>query len=193
MPYIALATLAVSAYQTYKSSEDKKKAENALGNLKHTNYQVSPELRGAYDRAQQMSRFGYTPQEKAALRQNVAQDINTNQQRALDQGGGNLARTISRMGSIANVQSENQMALNDAGLHRQNIRYADSLGGQIQGINNMASGEDISQYNKAESAYGQAAAQQQENIYRAMGNAVGGAAYYQKEKRNDDYYRFGYK
>ena len=208
MPYVALATLAISAYQTAKSSSDKKKAERELSKMKHTNYGVSPELRGAYDRAQQMSRFGYTPQEKAALRQNVAQDINTNQQRALDQGGGNLARTISRMGSIANVQSENQMAMGDAQLNRQNIHYADSLAGQIQGINNMTTGEDINQYNRAQQAYGQAAAQQQENIYRAMGNAVGAGAYYQNrqdmnygerkrripdEGYENDNFRFGYQ
>jgi len=173
MPYVALAGLVISGVMAAKSASDKKKAESKLSGLKHTNYTVSPELREAYNRAQGMARFGFSPSEKAAFRQNVAQDINTQSQRALDIGGGNLAKTISRMGQISNLGAENQFAAQDAALKRQNIQQANALAGQVQGQLNLGTGEGINQYNRASQEYGQAAAQQQENIYSALGNLIG--------------------
>ncbi len=163
MAVAAAIALATTAYGVYNSETQKAEAKRGLARQKFNNYSATPEMQSAFSRAQAMSQFGFSPQERAAYRQNKAQDINTQAQRALDIGGGNMARTISKLGQISNLQSENQFAIQDAQLKRQNIRYADSLASQLQGQKNMATGAGINQYNQAQQAYGNAYAQNQTN------------------------------
>lgn len=163
MPIGAAVALAGLAYGVYNSEKQKKLAKEGLAKQKFTNYGVSPELQAAYARAQDMARYGFTPTEKAVFRQNTAQNINTQAQRALDVGGGNLARTISKLGQISNLQAQNQFAGQDAALHRQNIHYADTLARALQSQKNMATGADIQQFNRANQAFGNAYAQNQTN------------------------------
>lgn len=180
MAIAAAIALATAAYGVYNAETQKAQAKRGLAKQRFQNYAATPEMQGAYSRAQAMSKYGFAPAERAAFRQNKAQDINTQAQRALDIGGGNMARTISKLGQIANLQSENQFAAQDANLMRQNIKYADSLAGQLQGQQNMATGAGIYQYNAAQQAYGNAYAQNQTNqnqllsqvpyIVDAMGN-----------------------
>lgn len=178
MAVAAGIALATTAYEIYNTEQQKSEAKRKLAALQHTNYTVSPELQSAYARAQQMSQYGYTPQEKAAHQQQQAQLLNTQSQRALDIGGGNLARTISRMGQIANLGANNQFAMQDAQLHRGNIRYADSLAQHIQQQKNLGTGEDISQFNMSNRAYGNAAMQQQQNEYQLLNNVANLASTY---------------
>lgn len=169
MAVAAAVALAGLAYGVYNSETQKAQAKEGLNKQKFQNFSVSPELQGAYQRAQAMSQFGFSPAEKASFRQNKAQDINTQAQRALDIGGGNMARTISKLGQISNLQSENQFAAQDAAIKRQNIKYADSLAGALQGEKNRATGAGIDQYNRAQTAYGNAYAQNQTNENQLIG------------------------
>lgn len=137
-------------YQTIKGSEE-------LSNLhkqKVPEYAETPEMRAARGRAEMNAQYGYSPEEKAAFRNNIAQDINTRSQRALDMGGGNLARVIGAQGNIDTMGAENKFAASDAELHRRNIQYADKFAQQVQAIQDRNIGEQLKQRYAAEQALG---------------------------------------
>lgn len=169
-PIMLALALAQGAYSAYNAN----KASNQLDQLDkegRPKYQVSPELQGSYNRAEQMSGQGFTGAEKGAFRQNVAQDTNTKSQRALDIGGGSLARTISRFGTIGNLGAENKFAAQDAAQHRSNIHYADSLAKSIQGTKDRETGAGIHDYNLKEQAFGAAKSQDMSNIFSSLAMA----------------------
>ena len=128
-----LVGLGEGAYQLLKSQSQL----NALNKIPYPNYTVSPELREAYGSAQAMSNQGYTAGEKQAYQGNINQSNALSYQNALRSGGGNLSNDISAGINSGNVQAQNNFALGDAQLHRENMKYAGQLAGQIQGQNNL--------------------------------------------------------
>jgi len=143
----------VSLYELLKS-------QSALKNLNSQpipQFTPTPELLASKGRADQMSNFGYTPQEKGTERQNVAQDINAQTQKALDLGGGSLAKTIGGIGKINETANENKFALGDAELHRQNIKYSDKFAEQLQALSDKNIAEQQRERLMAEQALGGAA------------------------------------
>ena len=48
-----------------------------------------------------------------------------------------MASVIGKLGKINTLNAENKFAFDDANLHRNNIRYADTLGGRIQNQKNI--------------------------------------------------------
>lgn len=166
-PILLALELAQAGYSAFGANKAQQglDASNVAG---RPTYKVDPALQGAADRANRMSAYGFSPEERAGFRQNVAQDINTQSRRALDIGGGNLARTISRFGTIANLGAENKFAAQDAQQHSNNIRYADNLTREIQGIHNRETGAGINNYNRTQEAYGKAKNMNISNIFSSL-------------------------
>lgn len=161
--------LIMAAAQFAWGAHQKSQADSDLKNLGDApNYSVSPEVQGAYDRALEMSDYGFTPQEKSSFRQNVAQDINTKTQRALDLGGGSLSKVISGIGKIDEMGAENKFAVSDANVHRQNISKANSLARDIQSQKNRATGASIHEYDTKRNYDEQAGAQGVQNMFGGL-------------------------
>lgn len=148
----AAPQLILGAYQTYQSS----KALKELGKQQYPEYQVSPELQGAYQRAQAMSNQGYSPEEQAQFQQQMARSQAGATRSALDVGGGNLARTISAGLQANQIGGINQFAAGGAQIKRQNIRNAQDLARAMQSQKNLATQSAIQRRQMLESAYGQA-------------------------------------
>ncbi len=121
----------------------------------HGQYTVSPELQSAYSSAQKMATRGFAPEQQAAFRQNIAEDLNTSTRRALDQSGGNLGRVINKLGNINMGKAENQFASQDALLKDQHMKYRDVIANQIQHQRNLQSQTQIHHDLLLENALGQ--------------------------------------
>lgn len=125
---------------------------NKIGQM--PNYSISPELQNSYNQAQQMATQGFTPQERIAYQNDVAQQQNAARRAALDTSGGQLAGTIAGTLGSAKLDSANKFAGQDAALLRQNQQYANSVAQQIQEQKNRAAQQQIDQYNRKQQAYG---------------------------------------
>lgn len=157
---LGLPNAILGGYQTYQAM----KGLNALNDQPAPNYTVSPELQNSYNRAEGLSGKGFTGTEEASFKNNLASENAASQYAAQQQAGGNLGQNI-----FAGIQSRNLGALNkyaadDAGLHRENIKYADSIGQSIQQQKNMATNTDIQRRFQKEQAYGGALKAGTENL-----------------------------
>ena len=171
-PWMLIPAL-ISTVSGLSQQSNANKAIEDINKEKFPQYGLAPELSTAYGESAQMAKKGFTGAEKGAFRQNVAQDINTGLQKAIDIGGGNLARTISKIGSINKLGAENQFSVNDALLHRQNIKYRDVLAQAIQQQGNLKSQADIAHRVMLEQAYGAASKAGSENILKGVGMTAG--------------------
>lgn len=140
----------IGAYEFFNAQKHLKQ----LNATPYPTYSVSPELSGAYSRAQGMSNQGYTAGEKAGYQNNINQQGATAYQRAIGSGGGNLSNVISAGINSSQVGAENQFSINDAELRRKNMAYADSLAKDIQSQKNLASQAAIKQREEQEQAWG---------------------------------------
>lgn len=149
-PYLAAGTLGLglvdSAVGLYGLSQ--------MGDS--PNYSVSGELKNSYNRAESMADTGLTPEEMAASQGRVTRSNNTAYQNGVDMSGGNLAGALKSAVNAQNLNAANDLSAMDAQMRRQNMQYADNLGLQVQQQKNMATQNDIDQYNKKQQAYGQA-------------------------------------
>jgi len=136
-------------------------------------FSETPQMRASRFRAEDLAQGGYTPSETAAFRQRIAQDINTQSQRALDAGGGaGLGRVIAGMGRINTMGAEAKFGADDAALHRQNIHYADKFSQELQRIHDMNIKEQLNQRYQAERALGQGAQAGMVNAINAAGTGL---------------------
>lgn len=102
-----------------------------------TPYTVSPEMQGAYDRAEGMAQQGFTGAEKASFAQDLARQNRLKLQRGLDLSGGNFAGAINAAANSTNTTALNQFASSDAAVKRQNIKYSDALAQALQHQKNL--------------------------------------------------------
>src|SRR3990167_9019833 len=109
------------AIQTSKAN----KALRELNEQPLDNYDVSPEMQNAYSRAERMSAYGFAPEEKTQFNQQLARQNNSIARSALDMSGGNMGSAINSVLQANNTSAINQFAGQDAGLRRDNMRYAD--------------------------------------------------------------------
>lgn len=160
------------------------KGQNALDELhrqKVPAFAETPEMAASRARADSMSAYGYSPQEKSSFRNNVAQDINTQSQRALDLGGGQLGKVIAGQGKINEIGAENKFATGDAELHRRNIANADKFSQQLQSLSNMNVQQQLKQRYAAEQALGGAVKTglsglaSTANLAQILGGGLGGS------------------
>lgn len=140
-------------------------------------YSIAPEQQQAYELARSRSRFGFSPEETAQFRQRMAQDISTGARNALDVGGGNLARAVSKIGTIQKLGAEGDFAAKDAAMQRQNIHDYYTAAGQMAAQRNRITGGQREDYNRAQQAYGMAAQQQWQNAMGAVSDIGNAAAF----------------
>jgi len=147
------------------------KAQKALKELAKTpppEYSVSPELQGAYQRAQAMSQYGFAPEEKAQFQGQLARSQAGQRQSALDLSGGSMGGAIGSVLQAQQTGAITDFAAKGAGLKRENIRYADTLASQVQSQQNLIQQQRIARRQMLEQAYGQASAQGTENMFGAL-------------------------
>ncbi len=170
IPIIPIIMAGAAIYSGIKSAQAKKEQER-LHNQPVPKFGATPETIDSMNRANGLAQGGFSPAERASFQQNIAQDINTQNQRALDVGGGNLAQTIAAQGKINTLGAEGKFASADAALHRQNIKYADTFSRQMQQLSNMNIGNQYKARIMAEQSLGLAANQQDQNMlnYAMMG------------------------
>lgn len=159
-PYIAAGTLALGAYQTYQANKGLKKLQNEA----MPTQSASPYLTAAYNRAQQSSQRGYTPEQETAFKTNLSQNQNTAYRNAISQSGGNLAQAINAGLQSQNINALNQFATDDASKKQANIQYADSFAPQFQNIQDENTRNALNYRLMREKALGGAMAQGTQNL-----------------------------
>lgn len=145
------------------------KANKALAELskqKYPEFTTSPEMLNAYNRAEAMSKYGYSPEERAQFDQQLARNEQSQRQSAIDMSGGNLSSAVGSVLQANQTDAINKFAAGGAELKRSNIRYADSLAEQLQRQKNLQTQNTIARRQMLEQAYGQAKSS-------ALGNITG--------------------
>lgn len=125
--------------------------------------QETAEMKAARARAREMAKSGFTPEEKAAFKQNLAATGNTAFRRAIDLGGGSLAAAIRAGINTQQLGAQNQFAGQDAQLKRSNIAQSNSLEQGYQALKN----QQVAQQNQLAQQQNAAASQ---SINSGMGN-----------------------
>lgn len=167
---VALASLAYGAYQT----EDAKKNLAKMGSRPQPT--ITAEQMASKARADEMAKRGYTATETANFQQGLARSQNTAYRHAMDTSGGGLAGAIRAALSYSNINAQNQFAAQDAGLHRQNIRYADQRGDVVSGQKNLITGSEQHTYDQLATAYGNEGQAGARNMYNGLSMGLGAAA-----------------
>lgn len=125
-------------------------------------------MKAARQRAAEMAKMGFTPQEKAAFKQSLAASGSTAFRRAVDIGGGNLSAAIRAGINSQQLGAQNQFASQDAALHRQNIGMSNSLEQGYQGLKNT----QVAQNNALAQQQNQAASQSINSGMSNLGSAL---------------------
>lgn len=105
-------------------------AASSLGD--RPSFTEDPNFSRSAGRAETMAGMGYTPQERAAFRGDLASAQATDYQRGMDISGGNMAQALLGINTSRAASALNRFAAQDAALRRENIRYADSFSRERQ-------------------------------------------------------------
>src|SRR6187399_687370 len=135
MPLPLLVPLVMAGASMIGGAIQKGKADKAIDQLskeKYPEFSLSPQLRNAYGRAEEMANRGYTGPETGAFNQGLAQQSNMALRSGIDIGGGSQARALNAGINAMKLNSLNQFAGQDAVLHRSNIKYSDTLSQALQ-------------------------------------------------------------
>lgn len=160
---------ATTAANLIHSLSEQSQAKKGLVNLKEpAGYGVTPEQQHSYDRAEKLAMNGYSPEEKAAFAQNMAQRSNQAYHKAMTFGGNGLAGAIQAGINYGNTGALTNFAAQDAALKRQNIHYADSVGNQITQQKNKNTALQWQNYNNQAQAYGHALKSSKENFFNSL-------------------------
>lgn len=156
-----------------------RKANKALAELakqKFPEYTDDPRFLNAYNRAEAMTRYGYTPEERAAFEQQMGRARTDAFVQATDMSGGNMGQAIQNVLQANQLDSINKFAASDASLRRENIRYADTLAEALQRQRNLQTQSAIARRQALEQMYGQAKSSGLSNTYGALAG-VGAMAF----------------
>ena len=156
--------LVVGISQTRKAN----KALKALGEQQYPEYANSPEMINAYNRAEAMAKYGYSPEERAKFEQDLARQQAGTFEQATNLSGGNLSSAIGGVLQANNTDAINKFAAGGAELKRQNIQYADSLAQKLQQQKNLQTQNLIARRQMLEQSYGQAKSSGLSNIAGAF-------------------------
>lgn len=162
MPIVNPFTLGLGALQTGLSLYGLSK----IG--KQNDYTISPEIGNAYNRAESMAREGFTGEEEAGFKQNLARSNRLRLQRGLDAGGSGLAGAVNAGINSTNIGALNEFASSDAALKRKNIQYADTLAQAIQHQRNLQTQNLNREREMKQQAYGGALKSGLENIVNPL-------------------------
>lgn len=175
---IALAVIGVAqaGYGMYQQADSANKLDK-MG--ERAQFEITPEQLASKRRADERARYGYQPQQRAALEQGLARSQNTGYQRALDTGGGQLAAAIKAAMAYTNFHGQNKIAFDDAVLQDRNVQYADMRGDRISDQRNQIVQSDQHAYDQLASAYGAEGQAGAQNMFSGARMAAGGLDMYQ--------------
>lgn len=167
---VAGSQLVSGLYRTAKADSERKK----LLKKPLAKYSEVPELRDSRLRANEMAKSGFSPEEKAAFQQQLSRSQNTAYSRAI-QTAPNMGSAINAGINYTNIPAINQFAGQDAQLHRQNIKYADTFSSYLQDLNNQNITEQL---NMTKAAFGAIGEGKREGINEIAGAPATFAALY---------------
>ena len=181
----AVASGAVNLGFSANQAMQSKKALEKLQKTPKPKYEITPEQKAAYLKAQEQERaalgrakMGYTPEERAAFEQNMGRQAAT--QEGMLRRAGQGSQQLAAATKAAGVNALLQFAASDAQKRQQNIQYADQagrytnqVGGQISAQRNQMVGSELQQRLQQEQALGQALQQGRVGSANALGNIAG--------------------
>lgn len=130
----------------------------------YPSYKPISALQQAKVRSGQFAQMGYTPEQTANFRQDLARIGNEDYLNAINLSGGSLSRALNSRRNTMRFGALNQFAQGDAAQRMSNIRYDDSITGQLQSLANMETQNKLQRRIMLEQAYGQAIKTGTENI-----------------------------
>jgi len=122
------------------------------------------QLQQAKIRSGQLAQMGYTPEQTAVFKQDLARIGNEDYRNAISLSGGSLSRALNARRNTMRFGALNQFAQGDAAQRLSNIRYDDSITGQLQNLANMETQNRLQRRISLEQAYGGAIKAGTENI-----------------------------
>lgn len=150
----------------------------ALQKLQRTpidQYKETAELKKSRLRAEDLAKYGFTPEQKATFFQNLATLNNQRFKRGTEAGGGNTAQAVLSGVQYGNINALNNFSSQDADRKMRNIQYADSFASRLQQLKNMQTQMNIQQRMEKERALGAGIQAGVTNIYGGASTFAGGA------------------
>lgn len=147
---------------------------NKLNKEKFPEYTASPELQMAKTRSGQMSKMGYTPEQRGSFNATMGQMLNQDYLNTVGMAGGNLAQAANARRAGMRLGALNQFAQGDAAQRMSNIRYDDNMTDKLQRLRDMNTQVSLQRRMALEQAYGGAIKTGTENIVNSfdMGTAM---------------------
>lgn len=131
-------------------------------------FKPTTDLQRAKIRSGQFANMGYTPEQSANFQQDLARIGNEDYQNAISMSGGSLSRALNARRTTMRLNALNQFAQGDAAQRMANIRYDDSITGQMQSLANMETQARLQRRIMLEQAYGGAIKAGTENIVNSF-------------------------
>lgn len=187
---VTLASLALSGYQTYagwKSAQEAEEERKRIEAESMAKFEVSPEMRLAYQRALEESKYGLSPEERAYAQQQIAIQTRKQQRMATDIAGGQIAPAVATALKGKEMEAEADLAAKSALLRYQKGVYAGQMAQPFQAVSEMETQRQLAerqrrlQYNLLQQqAAGGAMQTGIENIGRTAWHQAALEAYKQK-------------
>lgn len=126
---VSIASLALTAYQTYAGVKAAEEAEAERLRLEKEaavapGFEVTPEMRLVRARAEEAAKYGFSPEERADFRQRTAGYRATAERQATDIAGGQIAPAVAFAQKGKEIEATGRMAATGDQLRQQKIRYA---------------------------------------------------------------------
>ncbi len=118
------------------------------------NLSITPEQQNSFNRAEQRTGFGFSPEQRSDYFSNVAGRYSQGMRNASDLSGGQFSNALSRGFLASQLNDFSSFAAQDAEQQQRNIMYADRLGSDITQKRDMIANNDIMDWNKRQSAFG---------------------------------------
>lgn len=134
----------------------------------YPSFKPTTDLQKAKIRSAQFANMGYTPEQTAVFKQDLARIGNEDYQNAISLSGGSLSRALNARRGIMRLNALNQFAQGDASQRMANIRYDDSITSQMQNLANMETQARLQRRIMLEQAYGGAIKTGTENIVNSF-------------------------
>ena len=114
-----------------------------LNRIPRPEYETLEGVNNAANRAEQRAQFGFSPNQTAAFKSNLANTLQTDYRNARDMSGGGLAQAITSRNMGQRLNALNRFAADDATAQQRNIQYSDSMQKYLQGEDNRQTAQQI--------------------------------------------------
>jgi hypothetical protein len=114
-----------------------------LNRIPRPEYETLEGVTNAANRAEQRAQFGFSPNQTAAFKSNLANTLQADYRNARDMSGGGLAQAITSRNMGQRLNALNRFAADDATAQQRNIQYSDSMQKYLQGEDNRQTAQQI--------------------------------------------------